>query len=310
MKDAAKMWFKNLIVYRVPARWDMPADTLEGKLRAHAFAPVGGIDETSIGWVAPIDGDPSLVHSIAGQMLVTLRQERKLLPSKVVAQFVKQRAEKIEEDEGFRPGRRRLKELRESVRDELLPRAFSLATDTRVWFDPAGGWMVVDAGSASKADEVFGLLARAIDGFPGRSLKVARLPSAAMTAWLETAEAPSGFSIDQDVELKARDGNATVRYANQSLEHDDVVRHTRAGKSCTKLALTWNDRVSFLLTDRLEIKRVRPLDVLREASRPVDAGTDARERLDSDMTLMTGELSRMLDDVVDALGGQVQAQAA
>ena len=57
--------------------------------------------------------------------------------------ILKQRAEQIEAEDGFKPGRKRLKELKEQIRDELLPRAFSLASDMRVWIDPVGGWLVI-----------------------------------------------------------------------------------------------------------------------------------------------------------------------
>ena len=116
------------------------------------------------------------------------------------------------------------------------------------------------------------------------------------------AEAPAGFTVDQDAELRARDGKATVRFANQSMDLEDVARHTRAGKQCTRLALTWADRISFVLTDKLEIKRVRALDVLKEAA--ASAEGDAAERFASDAMLMTGELSKLLAEVVDCLGGQ------
>lgn len=304
------MWFKNLIVYRVPVRWDMDADTLAEALQPQAFAPGSGLEETTLGWVPPREGDARLVYSVNRQLLICLRQEKKLLPAKVVAQVVKQRAEKIEEEEGFKPGRKRLKELKELVRDELLPRAFSLSSDTRVWIDPTHGWLVIDAASPAKAEAVFTLLVKAVEQFPARMLKVTDSVPGAMTAWLVSGEAPAGFTVDQDVELKARDGKATVRYANQSLEAEDVARHTKAGKQCTKLALTWSDKVSFVLTDKLEIKRVRPLDVVKESMGSVGAEGGADERFESDMMLMTGELARMLDDVVDSLGGQLQAKAA
>jgi recombination associated protein RdgC len=196
-----------------------------------------------------------------------------------------------------------MKEIKEQVVDELLPRAFSLATDTRAWIDPVNGWLVIDAASAARADEVTGLLAKAFDGFPGRPLKTVQSPAAAMTAWLADGEAPAGFSIDQDVVLKARDGKATVRWANQSLEADEVGKHVKAGKQCTRLALTWADRVSVVLTDTLAIKRVRPLDVLKETEAGSASSTDADERFASDFALMTGELSSLLAGIVDALGG-------
>jgi recombination associated protein RdgC len=297
------MWFRNLIVLRVPTGWDIDVDTLADALLPQAFTEAGSLEESRLGWVPPRDGDTSLVHANGRQMLITLREEKKLLPARVVTQFVRQRAEKIEADEGYKPGRKRMKELKEIVRDELLPRAFSLSSDMRAWIDPVGGWLVVDAASQSKADALLGLLAKAIEGFPGRPLKVNRSPAGEMTAWLVADEAPGRFSIDQDVELKARDGKASVRYANQSLDADDVTRHTKAGKQCTKLALTWADRVSFVLTDGLAIKRVRPLDVLKEPAAGSAAGDDAQERFASDWVLMTGELSALLAGVVDALGG-------
>ncbi len=301
------MWFKNLIVYRVPPAWDLSAEALDEQLRPLAFAPASSLEETSIGWVPPRENDPSLVYSAGRQMLIVLRQEKKLLPAKVVAQVVRQRAEKIEEEEGFKPGRKRVKELKEQVRDELLPRAFSLDSDTRVWIDPVHGWLVVDAASAGKAEEAFSLLVKAIDRFPARPLKVVGAPAGAMTGWLVSGEAPAGFSIDQDAELKARGGKASVRYANQSLEQDDIVRHTRAGKECTRLALTWNDRVSLVLTEKLELKRIRPLDIIKETAGSLGAEGDADERFALDMTLMTGELAKLLADVVEALGGEVVA---
>lgn len=297
------MWFRNLIVLRVPAGSPLDADTLADALLPFAFTEPTSVEALRTGFVPPRDGDASLVASVGRQLLFALRQEKKLLPAKVVAQFVRQRAERIEAEEGFRPGRKRMKEIKEQVVDELLPRAFSLATDTRAWIDPVNGWLVVDAASTSRADEVVGLLAKAFDGFPGRPLKTAQSPAGAMTAWLSDGEAPAGFSIDQDVVLKARDGKATVRYANQSLEADDVGRHVKAGKQCTRLALTWRDRVSIVLTDTLAIKRVRPLDVLTESEAGSAAATDADERFASDFALMTGELAALLDGVVDALGG-------
>jgi recombination associated protein RdgC len=297
------MWFRNLIVLRVPAGWDLDVDALADALLPHAFTEAGSVEEARAGWAPPREGDASLVHAAGRQLLVTLRQEKKLLPARVVAQFARQRAEQVEAAEGFKPGRKRMKEIKEQVRDELLPRAFSLSSDTRAWIDPVAGWLAIDAASQARADEVVGALAKALDGLPARPLKTVRSPSAAMTAWLSEDDAPAGFSIDQDAVLKARDGKATVRYANQSPEAEDVAKHTKAGKQCTQLALTFADRVSFVLTDTLSIRRVRPLDVVQEGQAGSAAGDDAEARFASDFTLMAGELSSLLAGVVEALGG-------
>ena len=297
------MWFKNLIVHRLPRDWNATPESLDEQLRAQVFATAASIEESSVGWVPPREGTDSLVHTVQGQWLIALRQEKKLLPAKVVAQVVRERADQIEAAEGFRPGRKRMKELKEDVRDELLPRAFSLSSDTFAWIDRANGWLVIDAASAARAETLLEQLGRCVQGLAVRPLKVTGSISGSMTAWLLSDEAPPGFSIDQDVEFKARGGKATVRYANQTLEREEILRHTEAGKECTRLALTWTNRVSFLLTDRLEVRRLRPLDVLQEAAGSAgEVGAD--ERFDADFALMTGELVRLLDDLVDALGGE------
>ena len=297
------MWFKNLIVYRVPSNWDINADALAQQLQTLAFVPGMALDAASIGWVPPRDGDPSLVVSAGRQMLIALRHEKKLLPPKVIARVLKERVERSEAEEGFKPGRKRIKELRDAVRDELLPRAFSLAFDMRAWIDPVAGWFVIDATSAMRAGELLTMLIKAVRDVPVRPLKVTATAAGEMTAWLVSGDAPGGFTVDQDVELRARDGKASVRYANQTIEQDEVARHTRAGKQCSRLALTWSSRVSLVLTDKLELKRIRPLDVLKESSAADDI--DANVRFASDLTLMTGELSKMLADLVAALGGEL-----
>ena len=82
-------------------------------------------------------------------MLLTFRAEKKLLPASVVTQVTKARALELEEQQGFKPGRKQMRELKEQVTDELLPRAFSIRRDTRVWIDTKNGWLVIDAALAS-----------------------------------------------------------------------------------------------------------------------------------------------------------------
>jgi recombination associated protein RdgC len=296
------MWFKNLQLHRLPAPWSVTPEQMEKWLAPHAFAPGNSVEMQSHGWASPRDND-SLVYSLNGQMLLVFRTEKKLLPASVVTQFTKARALELEEQQGFKPGRKQMREIKEQVTDELLPRAFSIRRDTRVWIDTRNGWLVIDAGSQAVADEVRGLLVKSIDQLPLGTVRVTQSPVAAMTGWLLSGEGPAGFTLDQDTELRSpTEGNATVRYVGHTLDAEDMRRHIEAGKQCMRLAMTWNDRVSFVLTPSLTIKRIAPLDVLTEASDPTAQNDD--ERFDSDVTLMTAELDRMLNDLLDALGGE------
>ena len=296
------MWFKNLQLHRLPAHWAVTPDQMEQWLAPHAFAPGSTAEMQAQGWASPRD-DGALVYSTHRQMLLVFRAEKKLLPASVVNQVTKARALELEEQQGFKPGRKQLRELKEQVTDELLPRAFSIRRDTRVWIDCRNGWLVIDAASQTVADEVRGLLVKSIDQLPLGTVRVTQSPVAAMTEWLLSGEGPAGFTLDQDTELRSpAEGNATVRYVGHTLDAEDMRRHIEAGKQCMRLAMTWNDRVSFVLTPSLTIKRIAPLDVLKEASDPTAQNDD--ERFDSDLTLMTAELDRMLCDLLDALGGE------
>ncbi|MBC8736266.1 recombination-associated protein RdgC [Paraburkholderia sp. UCT31] len=296
------MWFKNLQLHRLPAPWSVNPEQMQKWLAPYAFAPGQSIEMQAQGWAPPRDGD-SLVYAMNGQMLLTFRAEKKLLPASVVTQVTRERAAELEEQQGFRPGRKQMRDLKEQVTDELRPRAFSIRRDTRVWIDCTNGWLVIDAASQALADDVRGLLVKSIDQLPLMTVRVAQSPVAAMTGWLLDGDAPAGFTLDQDTELRSpAEGNATVRYVGHALDAEDMRRHIEAGKQCMRLAMTWNDRVSFVLTPSLTIKRVAPLDVLKEASDPTAQNDD--ERFDSDVALMTAELDRMLRDLLDALGGE------
>jgi recombination associated protein RdgC len=257
-----------------------------------------------MGWTAPRAGGP-LVHSVNGQLLLQLRTEAKLLPASVINQVARAKAEELEESQGFPPGKKAMKELKERTADELLPRAFSIETHTLVWIDPVNGWLVVDAASQAVTDDVIKHLLKAVDRMPLESVRVKRAPIAVMTGWLEADEAPPGFTVDQDADLRATgESKAAVRYVKHTLDPEDVGRHIAAGKQCTRLALTWNSRISFVLTDSLVIKSVRALDVIKEGT---GSGANDAERFDSDFALMSGELAKMFADLVEVLGGEATA---
>jgi recombination associated protein RdgC len=295
------MWFKNLQLYRLPAPWAIAVDQLASALLPQAFVPASSNELLRQGW-EPRRGQ--LVYAAQGQFLLTLATDKKILPAKAINQRANAMADELEEQQGFRPGKKAMKELRERAADELLPRALSVRSHLNVWIDPKNGWLAVDTSSPSKADDVIKLLLKAVDKMPLESLRVQRSPVTMMTAWLESDEAPAGFTIDQDAILRATgESKAQIGYKRHSLDPEDMRRHIAAGKQCTKLAMTWNSRISFVLTDSLSIKSIKPLDVIKENA-AITYSDD--ERFDNDMTLMTGELAKLLADLVEALGGEAK----
>jgi recombination associated protein RdgC len=134
-----------------------------------------------------------------------------------------------------------------------------------------------------------------------------------MAAWLTQGSAPGRLALDQDLTLMTADGTkSTVRYTRHALDLREIRSHLESGKHPVQLGLCWNDRVAFLLNEKLAIKRVQFLDLEPDAEGPeqvADAG-DPLEKFDADFALMTGELARLLEEILAALGGEVQIAAA
>jgi recombination associated protein RdgC len=299
--------FKNALVFRID-RWDAPALTDTGERLAGApFIPCGASQPESAGWVAPRgERHGALVESVGGHWLLRLCTETKSVPSGAVKAELQARLDAVEQETGRRPKGRRARELKEEIVHAMLPRAFPKRAETPVWLDPRSGFAWVGTANARRADAVVSRLVEALRGtLKLVAVQTALSPASAMAGWLADQEAPPGFSVDRDCELRQPDGEkATVRYARHGLDLAEIAEHIRAGKRPTRLALTWNGRVSFELTDALALKKIKLLDTALEGPAR-EAGAD----FDADAALVTGELSGLLADLVDALGG-LQADAA
>lgn len=301
--------FKNAIIYRLPSPWAANADQLAQHLAPQSFTPAGNMDMQSQGWIQPRERSNGLVHQVNRQFLLRLQTEKKILPSSVINQVTRERARELEDQQGFPPGRKQTKELKEQVTDELLPRAFTRLSSMWVWIDPVNGWLVADSSSPAKAEEALKLLFKAVPKFPLETVRTVMSPGAAMTEWLASDEAPEGFTVDQDTELRSTaESRATVRYVRHTLEADQLRQHIETGKQCTRLALTWADKISFTLAENLSVKKITLLDLLKENHELTSKNDD--ERFDGDFALFAGEMSGLLAALVDALGGQLNESEA
>ena len=299
------MWFKNLQIYRLPTPWAIDLASLDEQLARGEFTRCPSSKPMPRGWVSPRK-DGALIYANNRQWLIALAVEERLLPSSVVNDTAQERAKQIGDQQGYPPGRKQMKEIKERVTEELMPRAFTKKRTSFVWIDPTNGWFVVDAGSPAKAEEVIEHLRHCLDEFPLKPLHTQLSPQSAMANWLAGSEAPAGFSIDRDCELKSgAEEKAAVKFVRHPLQDQwagEVKTHLAAGKLPTRLALTWDDRISFLLTERLEIKRISFLDILKEEAEK--SAERADEQFDADFALMTGELVRFLPQLIAALGGE------
>jgi recombination associated protein RdgC len=295
--------FKNVIVYRIGPGWSATVAQMEEGLDGARFVECGASQEKSIGWVEPRgEAHGPLVESVAGQLILKLMIETRGLPASVINRKAKERVAHIEASTGRKPGKKETREIKDDIKLELMPMAFSKESSVFVWIDPQSSLLVIDAGSQGRADEVVTMLVKSLAGLAVTLLDTKLSPTAAMSEWLITQEPPAGFSVDRECELKAADeSKAVVRYARHPLDTEEVKQYVESGKLPTRLALTWDSRVSFVLTEGLQLKKLTFLEVVFEGT----SGSGKDNGFDTDAVIATGELQKLLPDLLDALGGEV-----
>ncbi|CAK7080539.1 recombination-associated protein RdgC [Providencia rettgeri] len=300
------MWFKNILVYRLNRDLALSADDLEKQLASLAYHPCGSQDMMQTGWVAPMNGADALTHVAGNQILICAKKEEKMLPSPVIKQEVQDKIEKLEADQGRKLKKTEKDALKDEVVHTLLPRAFSKFSKTYIWIDTVNQLIIVDAASAKRAEDNLALLRKSLGSLPVVPLTFKDPIELTLTEWVRSGSLPQGFAVMDEAELKAiLEEGGIIRCKKQDLISDEITTHIEAGKLVTKLALDWEERIQFMLSDDGSLKRLKFSDTLKDQNDDI-AKEDFAQKFDADYVLMTGELSALIARLIDVLGGEAE----
>ncbi len=296
------MWFKNLYLFKLNSEFSHSAEDLHEQLGKRIFAPCSAGQRESTGWTTPLGkNSTSLTHAANGYILITMARQEKILPASVIREELEERVDDIQRKEKRKVSNAEKKELREEIEFELLPRAFARTQRFDAWIDPRGGWIVVNTSASARAEELTELLRECIGSLPS-SLPETEVPAIiTMTSWLKNEKAPKPFALGNECELKSQDEDKSVAsFRKHDLISDEIQSNLDSGKMATKLALEWDEKISFTLTEDFQIKKLKFLDILAEKLDEEDPQTH-EEHIDIEFALMTGEVSRLLVDLVKVL---------
>ena len=295
------MWFKNLYLYQFEKEFNQDADSLHKELSSKPFVECTATERESMGWVPPLGkNSEAYTHAVNNFVLLTMARQERLLPASVVREELDERVIELQERENRRVGAKEKKELRERIEDELLPRAFTRTQKLDAWIDLKGGWLVINTPSATRAEAFSTLLRKTIGSLPVVPPK-SEAVSPILTQWLTEYKSPEPFEIGEECELVgAGDDQGIAAFRKHELGTDEIKSNLQSGKVVSKLALIWDKKVSFVVGDDLIIKKLKFLDVLDEKMNEQDPQSH-EERMDIEFTLMTGELSLLIPDLIKEL---------
>ncbi len=300
------MWFKNIHFYKFEDDFKLDAQALHTALETRKARGCGQMEMSAQGWCPPLGNDGlMLVHQTDGNLMLCLRREDKVLPASLIKEEVELKAQEIEQHAGRPVGRKERLDIKDAVLQELMPRALVKTSQTFAAILPKQGWFVVNASSAKKAEELIEYLRKTLGSFNVVSPSTDESLEAAMTSWLlNDQDLPVGFTVEDACEMRSSNENeGIIRCSYVDLGSGEVRAHINTGYRVKKLAMNWQERLSFVLSEDLSVKRMRfDTEIVDGAS---DSADDEASRFDADFAIMAAELA----EFIPALLGAVKAKA-
>jgi len=298
------MWFKNLMSYRLtkPLDWDL--NELQRQLSDYEFHPCGSQDQSKFGWTNPLKDSELLHFSVGKHILLVVKKEEKILPANVVKRELDERIESLEQKENRKLKKTEKQTLKDDVVMNLLPRAFTKNQQTSVWIDTENNLVHVDAASSKRAEDALALLRKSLGSLPVVPLAFANEPSTILTDWIVQEKIPPWLMALEEAELRGSQEDSVIRCKKQPLENEEILALLQDGKKVvSKLALEWEDTLTFVFNEDCTLKRLKFADAVREKNADI-LKEDYAQRFDADFVLMTGILSKLTENLLDEFGGE------
>lgn len=294
--------FKALSLFQLNPCWTISATAADAAARQAAFVECLPSQALSIGLVPPRgEEEGALVEVFGTNLVLRVMIERRTPPAEVVQRHLDARTKEVEAEIGRRLSAKQLANLRDQVVRDLLPKTFTKREQIYCVFSRALGLLLLETTIAARADEILSLLAKTFQGFSAGTYQTATSPALVMRDWLHSGEPGAGFAIHEECELvRVGPTRGVVRYRHHDLHIAQIREHLRHdGHLPTELGLTWGG-LAFVLTSRLALKKIGWPKGLRGEGARADAG-----EFDALMVLATGELERLIPELVNCCGGRV-----
>lgn len=295
------MWFKNITLFQLTHPFRVSPESLEEKLAERSARKCGPLEMSTIGWSSPLPNGTAHVLPVDGCLLIAAKKSEKILPATVVREALEERIAEIESSEARDVRNKEKQRLRDEITVELLPRAFSRSRTTYALIDPENSWLLIDSASRPRAEEMTVLLRESLGSLQITNPETEASPAGAMSQWLFNGTPPAGFTMDDECEIRENDEpGGTIRCKNIDITQGAVRKHLENQAQVVKLALSWNDRLSFVLDNEFTLRRIKPLEVI-DNLREENDDIDAEALFVADLILFQAEIRSVIQRLFEVL---------
>lgn len=247
---------KNASVYKA----ELPsADNLRKHLEERKFAEIQPSEGETIGFVEVPHAD-DLVATFTGGMAFALRYDAKVMPSSAITAEVNKRALALENEQGFRPGRKQRRELRENVIFDFLPKALVKSTVVTCFYDTENKYLIIPTASAPMADRITSQLVHACGSIKTTTINISNLTFGLTTrlmAWLDNDDTAFGeFDPCDAVSLKRMKETIVVRREALAGSEHGIHEAITSGFHVNQIKFTRDGAYSFGLTSDFRFRGI------------------------------------------------------
>ena len=296
------MWFKNLYLFKFDKPFEFNAEQINDALAPKVIMDCPASQRECAGWESPFGRDNELmVLANQGNFLIRMARQERILPASVIKDHLLERIEKIENREDRKVGGRERRELREELEFELLPKAFTKRSHIDAWIDSKHNWLVINTPSAPRAESFVKLLNNTLGSLSIVLPETESSPIACMTQWMNKNRPPRPFEFGYECCFKTPDDeNSTVTFKRHELIGNELRTNLDAGKFVCQLELIWDEKIRFVLTENLVVKRLRFLDIMTD-NLDQQGFESAQEKIDAEFAVMVGEVTHLINQLFEEL---------
>lgn len=298
------MWFKNIQVYKLINAKRMGEEEIEEKLKAEQFKPCNKHDLFKSGWdfILEDDAEEKLTRKVEDCFFFKLKKEEKIIPSGVVKDIYK---EKEKEYRANNDDKKPSKDDKAAIKDDIIMKlaatAFVSSKYLDGYIDYKNNLLIVDCGSTGKAEEFISELRTTFGTMEATLLESENDVASTLSSWLTNGSHPSEFDIGFNCDFKDDDGGV-ISIKKHDVDVKEVTQHLDKNKNVVKLELVWRKRIRFSLTDKFEIKSIKPEDIVKEdVKESLDNGIDDYAIFSANMVMMTGEIAELVFDLSECI---------
>lgn len=292
------MWFNNALVYQFELEQTADLITL---LADELLKPCPPHARFIYGWLPAIRNEP--VHEISGSSLICMGKEERILPRGVINRLLSERIQHLEAQQGRTVKRTEKSQLAEDLEFELLPKAFCLQKRLLALLDHTTNRLIINSASNNQASQLTSLLRKTVPGIRIEPLQQMENLATRFASWIsDPSSLPPSFQLASDCVLFSPDDEKKrFNCKGYELPAEEILTLLSQGLAAAEISIIWNERIQFTLTHELIFKRLKCLDYLMDEFNDVRQLEEEYEQQDAALTLLTGELRALMNDMLNGL---------